>query len=41
MLLAEIAELNGSPEVPAGTVGAVIGATLRAVGISRYPSSEG
>ncbi|MFI5041555.1 MAG: orotidine-5'-phosphate decarboxylase [Acidimicrobiales bacterium] len=28
MLLAEIAELNGSPEVPAGTVGAVIGATL-------------
>ena len=29
MLLAEIAELNGSPEVPAGTVGAVIGATLK------------
>jgi orotidine-5'-phosphate decarboxylase len=28
MLLAEISELNGSPEVPAGTVGAVIGATL-------------
>jgi orotidine-5'-phosphate decarboxylase len=28
MLLAEIAELNRSPEVPAGTVGAVIGATL-------------
>jgi orotidine-5'-phosphate decarboxylase len=28
MLLAEIAELNGSPAVPAGTVGAVIGATL-------------
>jgi orotidine-5'-phosphate decarboxylase len=28
VLLAEIAELNGSPEVPAGTVGAVIGATL-------------
>ena len=28
MLLTEIAELNGSPEVPAGTVGAVIGATL-------------
>jgi orotidine-5'-phosphate decarboxylase len=28
MLLAEIAELNGSPEVPSGTVGAVIGATL-------------
>ena len=28
MLLAEIAELNGSPDVPAGTVGAVIGATL-------------
>jgi orotidine-5'-phosphate decarboxylase len=27
-LLAEIAALNGSPEVPAGTVGAVIGATL-------------
>jgi orotidine-5'-phosphate decarboxylase len=29
MLLAEIAELNGSPEVPAGTVGAVVGATLQ------------
>jgi orotidine-5'-phosphate decarboxylase len=28
MLLAEIAELNGSPDIPAGTVGAVIGATL-------------
>ena len=28
MLLAEVAALNGSPEVPAGTVGAVIGATL-------------
>ena len=28
MLLAEIAALNGSPEVPRGTVGAVIGATL-------------
>ncbi len=28
MLLAGIAELNGSPEVPEGTVGAVIGATL-------------
>jgi orotidine-5'-phosphate decarboxylase len=28
MLLAGIAELNRSPEVPAGTVGAVIGATL-------------
>jgi orotidine-5'-phosphate decarboxylase len=28
MLLAEIAELNASPQVPAGTVGAVIGATL-------------
>ena len=28
MLLAGIAALNGSPEVPAGTVGAVIGATL-------------
>jgi orotidine-5'-phosphate decarboxylase len=28
MLLAEIAALNGSAEVPAGTVGAVIGATL-------------
>jgi orotidine-5'-phosphate decarboxylase len=27
-LLAEIAALNGSPDVPAGTVGAVIGATL-------------
>jgi orotidine-5'-phosphate decarboxylase len=28
MLLGEIAALNGSPEIPAGTVGAVIGATL-------------
>jgi orotidine-5'-phosphate decarboxylase len=28
MLLAEIAELNASPEFPSGTVGAVIGATL-------------
>jgi orotidine-5'-phosphate decarboxylase len=28
MLLAEIAELNGSPDVPLGTVGAVVGATL-------------
>ncbi|MBV8462805.1 MAG: orotidine-5'-phosphate decarboxylase [Acidimicrobiales bacterium] len=28
MLLAEVAALNASPEVPAGTVGAVIGATL-------------
>ena len=28
MLLGQIAELNGSPEVPTGTVGAVIGATL-------------
>ena len=28
MLLAEIATLNNSPDVPAGTVGAVIGATL-------------
>jgi orotidine-5'-phosphate decarboxylase len=28
MLLAQVAALNGSPDVPAGTVGAVIGATL-------------
>jgi orotidine-5'-phosphate decarboxylase len=28
MLLGEIAELNGSADVPTGTVGAVIGATL-------------
>ncbi len=28
MLLAEIAELNRAPEVPSGTVGAVVGATL-------------
>lgn len=28
MLLTEIAELNGSPDVPSGTVGAVVGATL-------------
>ncbi|HEX3334221.1 MAG TPA: orotidine-5'-phosphate decarboxylase [Acidimicrobiales bacterium] len=30
MLLGEIAALNASPEVPAGTVGAVVGATLPA-----------
>jgi len=28
MLLGEIAELNGSPPIPTGTVGAVVGATL-------------
>ena len=28
MVLAEVAALNGSPEVPSGTVGAVVGATL-------------
>ena len=28
MLLAEVAALNGSPDVPTGTVGAVVGATL-------------
>jgi orotidine-5'-phosphate decarboxylase len=28
MLLSEIAELNGSPAIPTGTVGAVVGATL-------------
>ena len=28
MLLAEVAALNGSPDVPPGTVGAVVGATL-------------
>jgi len=28
MLLGEIAELNGSPAIPTGTVGAVVGATL-------------
>jgi orotidine-5'-phosphate decarboxylase len=30
MLLGEIAALNASPETPAGTVGAVVGATLEA-----------
>jgi orotidine-5'-phosphate decarboxylase len=30
MLLGEIAELNASPDVPVGTVGAVVGATLEA-----------
>jgi orotidine-5'-phosphate decarboxylase len=34
MLLAEIAELNGSPEVLAGTVGAVVGATLEPTGFA-------
>ena len=29
MLLGEIAELNGSPAIPTGTVGAVVGATLQ------------
>jgi orotidine-5'-phosphate decarboxylase len=37
MLLGEIASLNGSPEVPAGTVGAVIGATLPP---SEFPLSQ-
>jgi orotidine-5'-phosphate decarboxylase len=37
MLLGEIAALNGSPEVPVGTVGAVIGATLPP---SEFPLSQ-
>jgi orotidine-5'-phosphate decarboxylase len=37
MLLGEIAALNASPEIPAGTVGAVIGATLEA---STFPLSQ-
>jgi orotidine-5'-phosphate decarboxylase len=37
MLLGEIAALNGSAEVPAGTVGAVIGATLAPSG---FPLSQ-
>jgi orotidine-5'-phosphate decarboxylase len=37
MLLAEIAALNASPEIRAGTVGAVIGATLEA---STFPLSQ-
>jgi orotidine-5'-phosphate decarboxylase len=37
MLLAEIAALNGSPAVPAGTVGAVVGATMPP---SRFPLSQ-
>ena len=34
MLLGEIAALNASPEVPAGTVGAVVGSTLPASGFA-------
>lgn len=34
MLLGEIAELNGAPGVPTGTVGAVIGATLEPSGFA-------
>jgi orotidine-5'-phosphate decarboxylase len=34
MLLAEIAALNGSPDIPEGTVGAVIGATLEPSGFA-------
>ena len=34
MVLAEIAALNGSPGVPSGTVGAVIGATLEPSGFA-------
>ncbi len=37
MVLGEIAALNGSPEVPTGTVGAVIGATLLP---SQFPLSQ-
>ena len=37
MLLAEIATLNGSPGIPSGTVGAVIGATLPP---SAFPLSQ-
>jgi orotidine-5'-phosphate decarboxylase len=37
MLLAEIAALNGSPDIPAGTVGAVVGATLEP---SVFPLSQ-
>jgi orotidine-5'-phosphate decarboxylase len=37
MVLGEIAALNGSPDVPAGTVGAVVGATLEA---STFPLSQ-
>jgi orotidine-5'-phosphate decarboxylase len=37
MLLGEVAALNGSEDVPAGTVGAVIGATLSP---SKYPLSQ-
>ena len=37
MLLGEIAALNGSPDVPPGTVGAVIGATLEP---SEFPLSQ-
>ncbi len=37
MLLGEIAALNGAPEIPAGTVGAVIGATLPP---SEFPLSQ-
>ena len=37
MLLAEIAALNASPEIPSGTVGAVVGATLAP---SQFPLSQ-
>jgi orotidine-5'-phosphate decarboxylase len=37
MLLGEIAALNASPDIPAGTVGAVVGATLEA---STFPLSQ-
>ncbi len=37
MLLGEIAALNGSPDIPTGTVGAVIGATLPP---SQFPLSQ-
>jgi orotidine-5'-phosphate decarboxylase len=37
MLLGEIAALNGSPDIPSGTVGAVIGATLEP---SAFPLSQ-
>ena len=41
MLLGEIAELNGSPSIPTGTVGAVVGATLEPSTFRVVPARRG
>ncbi len=41
MLLGEIAELNGSPRIPTGTVGAVVGATLEPSVFALVPARRG